>query len=505
MEPLANREVELKFRIPQGDLSRIEKLPELQGSLDHAVVALVSTVYFDTPDQDLWKKGFSLRIRKTGERYIETIKQETSSIIARGEWEKETNSATLDFSHAETTPLAPLIGKRRVKTELRPAFEVHLERRIFPLAANGAEIEAVIDTGHIEADGKSLPISELELELKSGDRTALFDLARTLTAQSALGLGFLGKAERGFRLADGSAGRAAKASKPRLCADMSCREAFQEICRICLHDLGLNAEAFEGTDHVEGVHQARIAIRRARAALTLFNPIFRDPIVSKTISGELKWLAGLLGTARDLDVMLLEAPQLGNGSVRDDMEARRAAAHRAIRDGFTSPRYRTFLVDFVAWIETDPRQVEQGEPAESPVADFVIRRLRKRRKQLVVSAQGLAGLEPTARHKIRIEAKKLRYMAEFFLDVPEVAERRNAYKKLIEACENLQEALGAMHDIEVREAFHANKLVGELALADAEDRGESSAGYVEAAAADTSRQLARAIEAYERLAATRPF
>jgi triphosphatase len=500
METLGNREVELKFRIGQDDLARVEGLPELQTALGRADLHHVSTIYFDTPDQDLWKKGFSLRIRKSGERYIETIKQETASLIARGEWEKETNSATLDLAYAEKTPLAPLIGKRRVKTELRPAFEVSVERRVFRLSANGAEIEGVIDDGQIEVDAKWIPVRELELELKTGDHLALFDFARAITAQAPLQLSFLSKAERGFRLAVGSWGRSAKGSDPRLCADMTCREAFQEICRICLHDMTLNTHAFVGSDYVEGVHQARVAIRRLRAALTLFKPMIRDDAL-ETLSGELKWLAGLLGTARDLDVMQLEGPAVTNGPANDDVEARRATAHRDVRDGFASPRYRAFLVDIVAWLEAGSWLAQQADVAERPVADFVTKRLRKRRKQLVVAGADLEGLDPAARHRIRINAKKLRYMAEFFLDVPEIAERRKTYKSLIGALEDLQEALGEMHDIEVRDAFRARELVAGAT----ETRGETAAGYLEAAATDTSRQLARAIEAYDRLAAAKPF
>jgi inorganic triphosphatase YgiF len=500
MDTLANREIELKLRFGQDDLPRIEALPELQAALGRADPHHVSTIYFDTPDQDLWKKGFSLRIRKTGERYTETIKQETASLIARGEWEKETNSATLDLAYAQTTPLAPLIGKRRVKIELRPVFEVNVERRVFRSNVNGAEIEGVIDNGHIEVDAKRICVRELELELKTGDPLALFDFARAITAQAPLQLCFLSKAERGFRLAVGSWGGSAKGSNPRLRADMTCREAFQEISRICLHDLTLNTDALDGSDYVEGVHQARVAIRRLRAALTLFKAMIRDE-ASETCSGELKWLAGLLGTARDLDVTQLETPAVSNGPAHEDVEAQRAAAHRAVREGIASPRYRAFLVDLVAWIEAGAWQARQADVAERPVADFVTKRLRKRRKQLVAAGADIEGQDPAARHRIRIDAKKLRYMSEFFLDVGEIATRRKAYKSFIGALEDLQEALGEMRDIEVRDAFHARALVTGVA----EERGEPAAGYLEAAATDTSRQLARAIAAYERLVAAKPF
>jgi triphosphatase len=506
MEPAANRELELKFVMGPDDLARAEAVPELQAALGRAGRHHESTIYFDTPDQDLWKRGFSLRIRKSGDRFVETIKQETASLITRGEWEKETNSATLDLRHAEGTPIADFIGKRKVKAELRPAFEVNVERRVFTSTANGAVFEGVVDTGHIDAGGEKLPVHELELELKSGDFPALFGLARAISANASVTLCVLSKAERGFRLAAGTWGRAAKGSNPRLSADMTCKQAFQEICRTCLHDFMLNAVALDGSDHVEGVHQARVATRRLRATLTLFEPIIRDDALP-ALSDELRWLATLLGAARDLDVMRLEsgaAPPAPNGSTADleaEIRAKRAAAYAAVRDGFASPRYRTFLIDFVAWIEAGRWRTQQAELAARALPDFVVSHLRKRRKKLVTAAQDLAGLDPQARHRIRIKAKKLRYIAEFFREVPEIVVRRKAYKSLIAALEDLQEALGEMHDIEVRNAFHARVLV----TADGEERGEAAAGYVEAAATDTSDQLARAIDAYERLAAAKPF
>lgn len=500
MDTLANREVELKFLIGRDHLSQVEAHPALKAALGRAGRHHVSTIYFDTPDQDLWKKGFSLRIRKSGDRYIETIKQETASLIARGEWEKETNSATLDLDYAGKTPLGDLIGKRRVKTELRPAFEVIVERRVFRSTANGAEIEGVIDDGHIDAGGERLAVCELELELKAGTPRALLDLARAVCAKAPLRLSLLGKAERGFRLAAGTWGRSAKGSDPRLRADMTCRDAFQEICRTCLHDLMLNSAALDGSDHVEGVHQARVAIRRLLAALTLFKPMILDDAF-QDLAGEPRWLAGLLGTARDLDVMQLEGPAANQVPANGEVAARRSAAHQAVRDGFASERYRMLLVDLVAWIEAGAWQSRQADVAETCVPDFVTERLRKRRKRLVAGGEGLAGLDPAARHRIRIDAKKLRYMAEFFLDVPEIATKRKTYKSLIEALEDLQEALGEMHDIEVRDAFCAR----ELDPTDGDERGEVAAGYLEAAATDTSKQLARALDAYERLAVAKPF
>jgi CHAD domain-containing protein len=67
----------------------------------------------------------------------------------------------------------------------------------------------------------------------------------------------------------------------------------------------------------------------------------------------------------------------------------------------------------------------------------------------------LVKLDPVQRHRIRIQAKKLRYGCEFFGSVfpgKRVARRR---KELIAALERLQDTLGDLHDITVHEALAA--------------------------------------------------
>ena len=170
------------------------------------------TIYFDTPNQDLWNQGFTLRVRAIGESHVQTVKRIASSRIERDEWEAQTDRPELDLGPIKNTPLARLTGKTSIRRAMRPAFEVN----------------ASIDQGAIEANGEKLGVNELELELKSG-------VARAFVSQAPLHPSLISKAERGHLL-----GRAAKSSKPRLAKKMTCRRAFQEICQTCLHDFHLN-------------------------------------------------------------------------------------------------------------------------------------------------------------------------------------------------------------------------------------------------------------------------
>ncbi|WOJ89322.1 CHAD domain-containing protein [Methylocapsa polymorpha] len=486
-------------------------LPALKAALPGARRGRIDTTYFDTPDRDLWKRGFILRIRKTGQSLIQSVKQETPSAIVRGEWERETDCGAPDLAAIRRTPLAHLIHKHRLGASLRPAFEVHVERISFVLGHGGAQIEVAIDQGDIEAACGKLAVCELELELKRGDQAALFDLARTISSQGPLHLSVISKAERGHLLARGAWGCSAKSSKPRLGAHMTCRQAFQAICQSCLHDFMLNEASFGTSDRVEAIHQGRIAIRRLRAAITLFKPMVFDDAYAR-LHDELKWLAGLLGAARDLDVLAERMPAAGDArpaglqAFAERIEAKQRRFHKAVLETAQEERARTLLVDIVAWIEDGQWRRRPSDLPDAALSSFIGPRLKKRLKSLLRQGGNLGDLGPEARHRVRIEAKKLRYMGEFFLDVRGVAISRKLLKRFVQSLGELQTALGEMHDEEAKVPLVEAEVQSWREEGNGFDEAAISAAEQWAAAkVDTSAELKNAKRAYLKLAKTKPF
>src|SRR5271166_4602991 len=295
-------ETELKLMIAKAELAKLEKLPLLREGIGKTRRRRLKSAYFDTRKWDLWKQGISLRIRHGNGALIQTLKQESFSVVDRGEWERPIDQsrssalvhanlpnsgamaeggetglaavdvATIDFAMLEETPLAGIIDEA-MRARLDRRFEVEVERAAFSMAKAGATIEIAIDRGEIRSAStpdKRIGVFELEIELKSGDRRAAFALARELAAQAPLHLSLISKAERGQLLVAGAWGRPKKASAPRLADDMSSTQAFSAICRACLHDFMLNAAGLTAgpdNDPIEAVHQGRIALRRLRAAL----------------------------------------------------------------------------------------------------------------------------------------------------------------------------------------------------------------------------------------------
>ncbi|HET6376347.1 MAG TPA: CHAD domain-containing protein, partial [Methylocella sp.] len=460
----AEPEVELKFLVAERDIAKVESLLAAAAPGRERSMQRLRAVYFDTPKHDLWKRGFILRVRTANGGYVQTVKRPASSSIKREEWEDKVTGPEPDVKRLKNTPLAGLARKPAFAASLRPVFEVNVDRTLYNVETQSGQIEAALDQGSIFANGAALGVSELELELKKGQPCGMYDLARRFVSQAPLFLNPISKAERGYLLGCGAWGRPAKGSRPQLRKDMTSREAFQEICRACLHDFHLNAADLESCEDIEAVHQSRMAIRRLRAAMALFKPLVFDPSYRR-FQGELRWLAGLLGAARDLDVLQENLPRLsfkegGAGgkaspaaAITGGCEAERHQARQAIVEALESERGRAFLLDFALWVEDGRWQALAAPAAKTPIAKFARAQLKKRLTKLTRKGADLEKLSPPARHEIRIEAKKLRYMAEFFAGLPGVARERKDFKALINLCEKLQETLGAMRDEEAFAAY----------------------------------------------------
>ena len=189
-------EIELKFRMPPGAAEQVLQHPMLQGP---ERTAQLRSVYFDTPDGALRGRGLGLRLRDTGEGFVQTVKHDDGSGgIERGEWECFTPDEALDGDALARTPAGKALGGRI--GDLRPVFATSVERRMRVRCEGDTVIEVSFDSGEVSSGDRREPISEVELELKEGQPAALFDLGRQLVRATPLRLSFESKAERGYRL-----------------------------------------------------------------------------------------------------------------------------------------------------------------------------------------------------------------------------------------------------------------------------------------------------------------
>src|SRR5262245_33720862 len=422
------REVELKLDVPIHSLRRLTGSSLLRGASasTRKPASLVST-YFDTKKLKLRHKGLSLRVRRIGRRHVQTVKQENganAALLARNEWEQDIGANEPDLDAARNTALAPLLNKK-LRRGLKPMFETRVRRKVFQIQTGDSEVELSIDKGTVEAGRKSSPLCEVELELKQGHATDLFKLARTLADEVPVQLAVKTKADRGYALLGAEKPGPVKAAPVALAPDDDVQSAFQAIAGQCLHQLVANQPLMLDGDP-EALHQMRVALRRLRAAISLFSGMLSDPQTS-ALKAEFRWITRELGPARELDVFLkrvvkpvLDRKPNGPGVavLSRELRHRRADAFTRARAAVESPRFRGLLLDTAAWIEAgewtrNPDDVVVGL-RERPIAEVAAEQLSRRRKKIMKRGRQLNALDPDRRHRLRIQAKKLRYASEFF-------------------------------------------------------------------------------------------
>ena len=296
-----------------------------------AAIKRLDNVYYDTDDQRLRARGLAFRVRKDGRRFYQTLKSDDAAGLAayRGEWQNPLRSGEPDLALMPEGGRAALDGAID-PDELRPVFATRVRRTVRRVettdhAGRPSLIEAALDVGGIEANGASLPIAEVELELLEGSPEALYALALELDALAPLRLETRSKSARGYALAAGMPPAWHKAEPPALEADATVDRAIQAILRSCLqHWCANEAAALDGSDP-EGVHQMRVALRRLRSAFSVFGRLI-DPAQRAWLSDEAKTIVNGLGPARDWDVFLAELLAPVRAARQDDAGLSRLAA-----------------------------------------------------------------------------------------------------------------------------------------------------------------------------------
>jgi inorganic triphosphatase YgiF len=486
---IESQEVELKLELSPGEIAAFRNAAVLGDPARRPVDQL--TTYFDTDKGDLRKAGYSLRLRRKGKSCHQTVKQrgaDSGGFSSRAEWETRVETAQLDFEALKATPVGKLLTRRDMRKRLGQVSETQVRRTTWLIALGASEIELILDEGRVVSDGREAPISEIELELKRGARADLFALAQMLGEGLILRMGVVSKSERGFRLLEDRSARAHKAEKIRLDPGMAIGEGFAVIVQSCLRHFRLNEPLVASDLNAAALHQARVAMRRLRSALTLFRPVLIDADFAR-LRSELRWFTDQLGDARNLDVILAARPPEGaqpDPALRRQLRGWRKQAYQHVQSALAERRLPALILDLVAWSEAGDWRSE--EPAGQPIRPFAEARLDRAWKRVREQGKGLGALAVEDRHRLRIEMKKLRYATEFFVSLAP-RKPRSRQKLFMGHLRNLQELLGGLNDIETR-----RQLAPQLF--------EGGDGVREAEAAAL---IARAEQAYESMRELGPY
>lgn len=448
-------EVELKLSIDPADVERLELHPLLR---DGPKPRRLASTYFDTPDHRLRKAGLSLRIRSDEGRTLQTVKLVNgvaAGLFARGEWESELDASRPGRESLKDTPLETLLDPQGVAM-LKPVFTVKVTRAQRLVETEDAEIELALDKGVIEAEGRTRPLFELELELKRGSPQALFALASRLFEAPPLRLSAQSKAEAGYALIKPARGPA-KGQEALLTEAMTTAEALQAVGRACLSHFLHNEPSVRLERSPPALHQTRIALRRLRAAMSLFRPLVADE-ESQELKAEMRRLAGVLGQARDLDVFgeRLDDDGAAHALVAAVQDRRASAYDRVVQALGSShaarlPFHIAAWLDAGDWLTTD--DVDLRALRDAPIRPFAAEVLARRCARVRKGGARLRKLAVEPRHQLRIEVKKLRYAAEFFTPLAAGAKGRKQAEAFVGALRPLQEALGELNDLATHQAM----------------------------------------------------
>ena len=203
----------------------------------------------------------------------------------------------------------------------------------------------------------------------------------------------------------------------------------------------------------DAIHKMRVATRRLRSVLASYRKLLpKEP--ARRIGAELKWLARVLGAARDAQVMRHRLQELvaaqpdelvrGPVSARIEAEltARYTEAAETVHSELEADRYSALVRDLGALLEDPQLTAKGGKSARSVGRQLIRRDLRRLRRRVREARQEH---DDTQRaeifHEARKDAKRLRYAAEAY--VPVGGERATA---MVEAAETVQKALGEHQD-----------------------------------------------------------
>ena len=449
-------ETELKLQIDPRHIARLRGHPLFKHATRRASRKLHS-VYYDTPDLDLWRAGVTLRLRRTSGQWVQTIKgggTVAAGLHQRHEFETALTTPVPDFS-AIGGELAAHFASSQLRARLKPMIVTEFTRFSSLLApAPGVAIEASIDRGIIKCGAATEPICELELEVKTGPAWRAYQVAMQLLEAVPLLVEDRSKAERGVALRLSTRYAPLKAPPSPVAAGMNSNSAFKALVLTCLAHYTANQRGMLAGADPEYLHQMRVALRRLRSVFSTFAPLFPAAVLEPPVA-ETRWLARILGTARDRDVFVAEtlppvsaryAQHRGLAALTRSAANLRQAANRAARRAVRSARGQGLLLALGAWTSAETwlegLDVAQHTEMQRPVSGFArtvldaaLERVRKRGRHF-------ANLAPPELHRLRIAAKKLRYATEFFAPLHD---RRNA-RDYQRALARLQDALGSYND-----------------------------------------------------------
>ena len=461
---LPPREIELKFQLLPGS-EAILRAGDILG--DAAQKRHQVTTYHDTSDNLLLTSGLSLRIRREKDGFLQTVKSRDNGIgLAnnRKEWEWPVTSGTPHVEHlAAVSELASISGQ--ITGRLAPVIVTDIWRTsCLHVVKGGCAAEASLDIGSVSSGEVSLPICELELELKGGEVAVLYRLALQLAETAPMWIGAESKSARGWSLRNGHGSGAVGLSKPKIAKRMSAAAGRHQIIGVLLGHLSANIPPTLSGDP-EALRQMRGALRQLRTVFRLFAPLLNPDEIARLIA-PLRQFARTFGTARDWDVFCVQTlPTVIKSLTETDWtdlsalaDAERTAAHATVHDAICSPHLTHLILDLAVWSETcaaTPRDIGAKQLTRC-LAEIAPELLETFAEKAIHAGRHPGRLSMVALHDFRKALDRLNAAVRFLGS----AYPKSAVADYRKRSDAVRDIIGAANDAEVTKALANSLTIG---------------------------------------------
>ncbi|MBU0664794.1 MAG: CHAD domain-containing protein [Proteobacteria bacterium] len=441
-------------------------LPE-KYTLQKGEFSVATLSYMDTFDWRLYDKGFiCLRQRRS----VYVLTDFNGENIIEGEGPAQRNIFPLNFTTGVLGEKLQSVAGIRV---LLPLAEIVRQSQSFQIVNRD---QKVVLLGSFELN--ELVNSEGEPTFLSGSlrvqgvRGYVKILTRVVELLQSQGLEAGYSEERTLRLALASMGR-----KPLdYCSQFSIIldpaeaviQAAQKIFLQLLDEMERNVPGIIQDIDTEFLHDFRVALRRTRSLLGSIKKMLPSADVDQFQRG-LQEIGIATGPVRDLDVYLLgkkgyqamlpEGLQEGLTVFFKELSRQRVQELRRMKKALQSRNCKQFLRRWRRYVE-DSLIASAYAAGHEPCKEVAIKAIRKRLRSILKDGAGITSQSPDAAlHGLRIQAKKLRYLLEFYRSLFPEAEMNSLVKSL----KKLQDNLGSFNDLSVQQGMlgqHQKGLAG---------------------------------------------
>jgi CHAD domain-containing protein len=440
-------ETETKYDAPAGvavpDLGGLPQVAATSGPDEQELDA----EYYDTDDLRLLRSGITLRRRRGGDDAGWHLK-----LPVGGGTRREIRLPLGRAGRQVPRELAELVLVHTRGGPLRPVARLTTRRQRLILLDEAGESLAEVAADDVSAQtlGDATTVSrwhEVEVELTGGDRRLLKAADKVLRRDGLRPAGRAAKLERalGGQLPVPADHPPVTSSTPAGLVVLAYLRTHTETLK--------SLDPLARRDEPDAVHKMRVAARRLRATLRSFRRILRREDTGR-LAAELKWLGGVLGEARDGEV-LAEHLQAGVRQTQAEqvigpVQARiaghfagtRAAARTELLAALDSERYFSLLDDLDRLLEDPPFTAQAAKPPADVLPTVARRAYRQTARRMRRAGHAAAGASRNVDlHQARKAARRARYASEAM--APAIGPKARRFAKQMK---RIQSVLGEHQD-----------------------------------------------------------